>query len=241
MHPAFSQISHRPWPLPSKPWAIQQQWLDLLMIHWEIAPYQLRERLPPELEIDTFGGSAWIAVVPFHMQGVAPRGLPKLSLYSNFAEINVRTYVTFNGKSGVWFFSLDVPNRLPVWIARKFFHLPYFQAKMSVRKRSDGSLFYASDYRGRRIQANYVGREFLAPTPDSFEHWATERYCFYTADRKGQLFRGDIQHPKWKLQRAEISIEMNTMLHPFETGPQHPSVLFAKDLPVVGWGIKPCF
>lgn len=240
MHPAFSQIKHRPWPLPSKPWVLQQQWLDLALIHWEISEYHLRKWLPEGLEIDTFDGTAWIGVVPFRMEGVVPRGVPRIKLFSDFPEINVRTYVIRDGKPGVWFFSLDIPNRLPVWVARTFFHLPYFRANMSVRKRNDGSVFYSSDYRGRRLQATYRGLENISPSPGSFEHWATERYCFYTTNRTGTLFRANIQHPQWRLQKAEMSIELNTMLTPFEVGSQHPQILYAKDLPVVAWGIKPC-
>ena len=113
---------------------MQQEWLDLLFLHWEIEANALRPHIPDELEIDTFGGKAWLAVVPFSMRGVAPRACPKPSVICDFPEINVRTYVIKDGKPGVWFFSLDVPHRLPVWIARTFFHLPYFRAQMRVER-----------------------------------------------------------------------------------------------------------
>lgn len=45
----------------------------------------------------------------------------------------VRTYVHHDGRNpGVWFFSLDVANRLAVWIARTFWHLLYHRARMTL-------------------------------------------------------------------------------------------------------------
>ena len=46
-----------------------------------------------------------------------------------FPELNVRTYVTYQGKPGVYFFSLDASNLLAVWAARAVYHLPYFHSR----------------------------------------------------------------------------------------------------------------
>lgn len=235
-HPAFHQTSHRPWPLPDRPWILQQEWLDLLFLHWEIDPAELRPLIPKALEIDTFHHKTYLGVVPFSMRGVAPRGCPKPGFLSDFPEINVRAYVIHNDKPGVWFFSLDIPHRLPVWIARSFFHLPYFRAKMRVEKAS-GSTHYQSRYLHRAFDATYKGLEPLSPAPDSFETWATERYCLYSQDRRGQVYRGEIQHPPWPLQRARHDIRTNTMLDGFPVGPLHPSALFSARLPVVAYRI----
>lgn len=218
---------------------MQQEWLDLLFLHWEIDPSALRHQIPRTLEIDTFDGRAWIAVVPFAMRGVAPRACPSPSSLSDFPEINIRTYVKKDGKPGVWLFSLDVPNRLPVWIARSLFHLPYFQAQMHVERQA-GHTRYASTFETRRFAATYKGLEPTATKPGSFEHWATERYCLYAQSKSGQLFRGEVQHPRWPLQAAEFEIEKNTMLDAFPIGAMHPKALFSKQLPVAVWWPKRC-
>lgn len=233
-HPAFASTDHRPWPLPEKPWVLQQEWLDLLFLHWEIEASALRPLIPEELEIDTFNGKAWLGVVPFRMQGVAPRACPKPSFLSDFPEINIRTYVIKDGQPGVWFFSLDVPLRLPVWIARTFFHLPYFQAEMAVED-SGGGISYRSRFEGRSFHADYAGLEPFITENGSFEDWATERYCFYARSPSRHLYRAEVQHPKWSLQRARCTLKENTMLEAFPVGPRHPSLLFSKALPVVAW------
>lgn len=227
--------AHRPWPLPGGRWSMRMAWHDLLFLHWETDPAELRRALPAGLELDTFDGRAWLGIVPFRMTDVAPRGLPAWRPFSAFPEINVRTYVVRDGKPGVFFVSLDVPHRLPVWIARTFYHLPYFRGDVSIAERDD-----AFDYRtrvgARSFQASYrptAPVEFAKR--GTFGHWATERYCLYAARaRDGALFRTEIQHQPWPLQRAEVEIAANT-LHALPTGAMHPAVLFSKRLDVLAW------
>ncbi len=134
-HVAFSKTDHRPWPLPNRAWSLRQSWVDLLFIHWPIPTELLRPLVPEALTIQEFDGTSWIGVVPFRMEGVTPRHLPDIPGMSAFPELNVRLYVEAEGKAGVWFLSLDATNPVAVWTARRFFHLPYHRATMSITKR----------------------------------------------------------------------------------------------------------
>jgi uncharacterized protein len=236
-HPSLLYTDHRPWPVPERNWLMRQEWNDLVFLHWEIAPDEIRRRLPPGVEVDLYGDTAWIGVVPFDMKGVTRRGFPALRWMSDFPEINVRTYVTMNGKPGVWFFSLEVPNRLAVWGARTFYHLPYFHARMTVGREGD-AIQYAHRRGEMAFRAEYRELARIETTADSFERWSTERYCLYTADRKGRVFRGQVHHPQWPLHLAEIEVQENTMLQDWKTGAMHPSVLFSRHLPVVVWPLE---
>jgi len=190
-------------------------WNDLLFMHWPIAPGVLRSQIPAGLDLDLFDGSAWIGVVPFLMTDVRPSVLPRV-LASRFPELNVRTYVRQNGRAGVWFFSLDAADRLTVWAARRFFHLPYHSAEMSCegeqtveyksRRDSNPGVEFAGRYR-----PTGAGRHFAE---GSLEHWLTARLCLFSVDRKGRIYRGDIQHPPWLLQPAEAEVQRNTMTLP---------------------------
>ena len=126
---SLGETAHRPWPLPRAPWQQGQTWRDLLFAHWPVDPAALRSLVPPELPLDTFGGSAWLGVVPFLITGLRPRGAPPLM---RFLETNVRTYTTVGERPGVFFFSLDAASRVAVAGARRFFHLPYFHARRSA-------------------------------------------------------------------------------------------------------------
>jgi len=46
---------------------MHQDWGKLLFMHWRMDEKHLRPLIPERLEIDTFDGSAWIAVTPFTM------------------------------------------------------------------------------------------------------------------------------------------------------------------------------
>ena len=105
---------------------MKQTWNDLLFAHWPIPFAQLRPLVPDSLTLDTFDGQCWIGVVPFWMSGVRARGLPALPGFSRLPELNVRTYVTYGGKPGVYFFSLDITSHLAVWGARTLLSLALF-------------------------------------------------------------------------------------------------------------------
>jgi uncharacterized protein len=216
MSPILDHTAHRPWPLPPGSWIMAQRWHDLLFAHWPVDARALRALLPRQLNIDTFKGQAWVAVVPFRMSGVHLRGMPAVPRLSKFPELNVRTYVVAQGKPGVWFFSLDAGNRAAVAIARAWFHLPYFRARMSSEER-DNTIHYRSERTHRGAPAACLeGRyrpagEAFSPQPGTLEHFLTERYCLYSSDSRGALIRGEIHHPSWSLQVAEAQFSRNTM------------------------------
>ena len=134
----LEQVAHRPWPMPKSPWVMTQTWHDLLFAHWPVDAGSVREKVPTQFDLDLFDGSAWLAVVPFHMTNVAPRGVPSLPWVSEFPELNVRTYVHVGDRPGIYFFSLDAGGALAVQAARTLLNLPYYAATMSVRPRADG-------------------------------------------------------------------------------------------------------
>ena len=239
--------------MPRSPWIVAQQWHDLLFAHWPVSSHQVRPLIPPQLALDLYDGQAWLGVVPFRMAGVRLRVTPAIPWLSAFPELNVRTYVTLDGKPGVWFFSLDAANPVAVSIARAWFHLPYFRARMRCRSsatlssrtnpRSNATIAYRSIRTHRaappaRLECVYRGDSPpFEPQPGSLDHFLTERYCLYAADLKGNLFRGEIQHPPWSLQPAEAVIEANTMAE--AAGVTLPTVApllhFAKRQDMVAW------
>ena len=241
MNAILREVAHRPWPLPAGPWVMAQTWHDLLFANWPASAAALRRLIPPQLQIDTFEGRAWLAVVPFRMTGVRLRGTPSLPWLSAFPELNVRTYVTFGGKPGVWFFSLDAANPLAVAIARAWFRLPYFRARMSCAEH-EGWIHYGSERtHGRAPAALLKGwyrpvGDVFSPQPGTLEHFVTERYCLYTTDARGQIIRGEIHHPPWPLQPAEAEFACNSMSESLGIALTPPPLLhFARRQHVLVW------
>ena len=245
-------ISHRPFPIPDRPWTMTQRWNDLLFAHWPVPTEKMRSLIPASLELDTFDGYAWAGVVPFWMDRIRAR-LPatvaaSLPFSRSFPELNLRTYVRskITGRAGVFFFSLDAASSLAVAGARTLFHLPYFLADMKRQTASDGSVRYKSRRLLTSTQANFqgsyrgLGRASHAPAslPGSIEHFLTERYCLYTS-HGSRVLVGNIHHRPWPLEQAEAEFRTNTLpqAHGLTLPSQPPLLHFSKALDVYIWSL----
>jgi uncharacterized protein YqjF (DUF2071 family) len=231
---------------------MRQNWGKLLFMHWRIDPQLLRPLIPAPLEIDTFDGSAWIGVVPFTMWGIRASFLPPVPGTNAFHELNVRTYIHHRGVPSVWFLSLDAASRLAVWGARKFYHLPYFNARMSLEQ-TDKTIRYSSSREDRRgaaaeFQAIWTIGEALGETnadwmsalAGSLEFFLTERYCLDT-ESNGKLYRARIHHRSWPLQTAELISLNSTMIesHGLPTPGGDPLLHYCEKLSVEIWPLLP--
>ena len=223
---------------------MHQTWSKLLFMHWRIDEKLLRPLIPSQLEIDTCDGSAWIGVVPFTMWGIRASFLPPIPGTNAFHELNVRTYVRRQGIPSVWFLSLDAANRLAVWGARKFYHLPYFNAQMSLAQ-TGNTISYSSVRNDRRgapaeLQTTWIIGEVLPQTlPGSLEFFLTERYCL-DAEHNGKLYRARIHHQPWPLRTAELTSLNSTMIesHGLPTSHGDPLLHYCEELSVDIWRLK---
>jgi len=222
-----------------------QTWNALLFAHWPVSAAHMAALLPPDLTLDTFNGQAWVGVVPFGITGIRPRALPPIPGFTGFLELNVRTYVTRHGKPGVWFFSLDAASRLGVEGARLTYHLPYFNAAMSMQREGD-TVRYSSTRTDRRAGAGTFEASYR-PTggvyrsqPGTLDHFLTERYCLYSRSRGGRLYRANIHHAPWPLQPAVAEIRINTVAEAFGIAlPNVPPLLhYVKQIPVLAWYLE---
>jgi uncharacterized protein YqjF (DUF2071 family) len=232
---------HRPWPPPMTPWVMTQRWNDLLFLHYDVAPERLRELVPSSLTLDTYQQRAWLSITPFWIDHLRPPGIPSLPWVSQFSELNVRTYVSCQGKPGVYFFSLDVSHLSAVWGARIFYRLPYWHAAMKVKGRGQAIIRYHSKRshgpKPAELKMSYgpEGRGVHA-SPGSLEHFLCERYCLYAATPR-RLYRAEIHHLPWTLQAATAEMDVNSMTQTLGIElPQKPDLmLFSRSLKVLVW------
>lgn len=234
----LSTVKHRPWPLPDKPWLMTQQWKKLLFAHWSVNSDALLRFLPSDLELDLWEGQAWLGIVPFEMS-YQLRYFPWIV---RFGELNVRTYVTYQGKPGVLFLSLDASDLFTVYMARVTYSLPYYEAKIQLET-VDSEIHYQS--RRSRGHAVFQGRYKRVSEPfealsGSFDHWLTERYCLYAKNRSGILCRGDIHHLPWQLQKGEAVIKECSMadIHGIKLPENSPVLHYADSIDVVIWPLE---
>ncbi|MCD5322294.1 MULTISPECIES: YqjF family protein [Pontibacillus] len=219
-----------------KSWIMKQDWNDLIFIHWPVKVDDLRPHVPDCFDIDTYEGWAWIAIVPFQMKNIQLRGLPPVPGFNQLLELNVRTYVTYNGEPGVYFYTLDANHLIGVGIARYVFGLNYVTARMSLDQQ-DGTYHFLS----RRTHTGYPPAHFharykpvspvLRTQPGSLMYWLTERYALWV-NRGKRIYKGPIFHQNWQLQKAEVEMPINDLTDflPSSVFDRKPVAYFSKNL-----------
>jgi len=194
----------------NKSWIMTQIWQDVLFLHWPVSPKDLEQYIPQELQLDLYENNGWLSAVLFKVKGQRLRFLPPFPGVGSHLQLNVRTYVTYNGMKGVYFFNSDVTNRFIVQIATMG-SLSYRHSKIALKQKGNNFSF-TSLYHGvqdERLKISYqpIASEISSST---FEKWLVERYHSWSK-WKSLLFRIDIDHMPWQLQRVQINIESNTV------------------------------
>jgi len=211
-----------------------QDWRSLTAIHWRYPPDEVAALLPKGFRVDTFDDSAWVGLIPFHMERIRLPHLPPFGRLSSFPETNVRTYIVDpRGHRGVYFFSLDISRLLPVLVARVSYQLPYCWSTMSSEHEGDGSgstWSYSSRRRwpkggGESRVTVRVGRELGAVVPGGGERdtgaaipgaispldgFLSARWALGSSFA-GRLVWAGVEHEPWRLFEAEV-IEIDESL-----------------------------
>jgi uncharacterized protein len=225
-------VEHRPWLPPDSQWLLSQSWNDVLFAHFAVAPATLRPLVPDALTLETYDGAAWLTISPFCTSNLRPSGVPPLPMLSFFPQVNVRTCVTREDKPGVFNFSVDAANLSAVWFARVFFRMQYWHSAIQV----SGATLQARParntgentirVRSRRLHgpaalsgpatfdvAYSPAGEAGRARPASLDEFLIERYCVYSYNR-GKLYRTEVHHQPWPLQRAGVEIRANSLADP---------------------------
>jgi len=216
---SLTHVGHRSWELPSGRWMMGQTWEDQLFAHWRVPVERIRDYVPAGLEIEEYEGTGWVGITSFRATALRARGTLPMPRLSSYLELNVRTYVrAADGKTGVWFFSLDASSRLAVEAARRIYRLPFFHARMTLEPTGEWIDVDCARLgeRGKVFSGRYRSAgDVVEAEPGSLEWFLTERYCLYASDRHDALYRAEIHHELWPLQPAEAEIRL-TSIAPFE-------------------------
>jgi hypothetical protein len=216
---------------PPGPMVGWMRWEHLLFLHWKWNASEVQRSLPRGLTVDTFEGAAWLGVVPFFMRNVRPAFLPAVPGLSNFLELNVRTYVIdAQGRSGIWFYSLDCNQWLAVKTARALFHLKYEHAAMQASINRVGEVDYRTQRRGATSVSHIVYQaapETTKAAPGSLEFFLIERYRLFSHDaQRDRLFTARVWHEPYDIGAVRVTQFDAEMLRldgfdPQERAPDH--------------------
>jgi len=201
-----------------------QRWRDVTFAHWPVEADAVRALLPPMLEPHLFEGRAWVSLVGFEMDALRIPGVPPIPTTHRFVEFNVRTYVVGPDGPGVWFCSLDVPNWLPVLVARAGFALPYDKGSVAVTRQEDRIGWFVQRTWPEPAEAELVVRRtgvMVDAAADPLATFLTARWRLYASTRAGVVLSAPVHHEPWPLEVAEL-VSLTT------------GVATAAGLPVVG-------
>jgi uncharacterized protein len=223
-------VEHRPWLPPDSPWLFSQSWNDVLFLHFALEPSTLRRLVPEALTLELYDGVAWLTISCFSTSHLRPSGVPPLPRLSFFPQVMVRTCVTIEDKPGHFYFSVDAASLSAVWLARVFFRMPYWHAKIQVggatiqqRNTVTGQTIHFRSSRLHGPAAHNGPATFqVAYAPEgeadrarrsSLDEFLTERYCVYAWNR-GKLYRTEMHHQPWPLRRAGVEMQANSLADP---------------------------
>lgn len=210
-------------------------WRDGLFLHWPVDPDVLRPHVPDPLTLDTWDGQAWVSVVPFVLTKAGLRYTPRALRYTA-PELNVRTYVTYDGDPGLYFFSVDVASPAIATIAGRFTRLPVRRARMHVSRiegaaaHEGNQVSFASTRESADEPAAHFAVTYEPDEPLTFAEpgtraaWLTERRRFYAPSERDRrraslqsesrgidILVGEFAHAPWPLQSASVTLHENTL------------------------------
>ena len=215
-----------------------QHWSDLVFIHWRYPAETVQALLPEGVEIEQFDGTAWVGLIPFHMNDLGFPLVHPLPHVGSFPEVNVRTYVRCGDFSGVWFFSLDINKILPTLTARAVYEIPYCYGSVSHKKVGDFvATTVARKWPGPKAASSIV-IETREPTDGDLERFLTARWGLITKSKRSKFLWGQVHHPPWKLHNAQLLHLDDTLVTaaglPKPKGTPH--VMYSQGVSVrIGW------
>jgi hypothetical protein len=195
----LTTTAHRPWKIPTENWKFYQEWNNAIFLHYQVDLTELKKFVPKELEIDLFDGKPWVSVVAFTMEKIRPKNLPYFPPISTFHEINVRTYIKSNTKTGVYFLSIEGGKKISCRVAKEISELPYRYSKI---KRTN------KEYESKNPEFNdSLDIEFTigkgVAKKSELDRWLTERYALFQ-DTDKWINEFEIHHLEWPISEIDL-------------------------------------
>jgi uncharacterized protein YqjF (DUF2071 family) len=194
---------------------LSAEWLNLVMLNYEIAPKVLKPYIPAGTELDFWEGKTYASIVGFQFLNARLFGI-RVPGHKNFEEVNLRFYVRRRAEEGwrrgVVFIRELAPKRAVALTARILYGENYICVPMSHQiDRYDDSeaperVEYQWKFRGqwRRVAVETTGFTHR-PEAGSHEEYITEHYWGYSALPRGRAKEYLVSHRPWRISRATLA------------------------------------
>jgi uncharacterized protein YqjF (DUF2071 family) len=183
------------------------EWMDLLMLNYEVAPKILAAYVPRGTCLDSFEGKTYVTLVGFWFRKTKLFGSLPMPFHRDFVEINLRFYVRRSSDSeerrGVVFIAEIVPKRMIALVARVIYGENYFRRPMrSVGRSESGNGTVEYEWRSKNSWCSLTAKRSDSPaypSSGSLEQFITEHYWGYSAQRNGGCLEYQVMHPVWRV------------------------------------------
>ena len=230
----LKQKEHRPFEYPKRSWTFYQEWNNAIFLHWEVSPELIKPLLPKNIELDIIKGKTWVSLVAFDMNNIGIRNLPKIPHISDFQEINIRVYITCNGKPSVYFLSMEGSKQSSCKVLKVLSKFPYRYSKMS---RNESKYKSENDTFNDTFNIEYELKN-ESVKKDETDLWLTERYAVFQ-DYKKHIIEYDVHHVEWPTQKINIkNLELNYPRFSHLITNQPDKVHYSSGVQVLTWGKK---
>jgi uncharacterized protein YqjF (DUF2071 family) len=189
---------------------LSADWLDLVIVNYEVDPRVLTRYVPRGTELDSFDGKTLVSLVGFRFLRTRLFGRLPIPFHSDFDEVNLRFYVRRNrsdeDRRGVVFIRELVPKYAVAYIARAVYGEKYSCVPMRHKITTDG-IHKSADYEWRlgrdwcKLYARAEGDAVL-PAEGSLEQFITEHYWGYSAQSTGACIEYHVTHDPWRVWSA---------------------------------------
>ncbi|MAY80508.1 MAG: hypothetical protein CL930_06940 [Deltaproteobacteria bacterium] len=192
--------------LPARRAFLSARWERLCLVTYAVDPARLEPLLPPDLQLDTRDGKAFVSLVAFDFLDTRVLGVPWPG-YRNFPEVNLRFYVRHGDQRGVVFIREYVPKKLIAWLARGLYNEPYKAAPMrsTWSENEQGAEIAHELIVGGQAHTLKMSLGATATTPpeDSTAHFFKEHSWGFGHSHRGNLLRYEVWHPIWQTRSVE--------------------------------------
>jgi uncharacterized protein YqjF (DUF2071 family) len=228
----LNTTEHRPWKIPTGKWKFYQEWNNAIFLHYQVDLMELKKFVPKELEIDLIDANPWVSVVAFTMEKVRPKNLPSFPPISDFDEINIRTYVKLNNKTGVYFLSIEGGTNLSCKVAKGISELPYRYSKI---ERSEKRYTSRNAEFNDKLNIEFViGKEIKEKT--ELDKWLTERYALFQ-ETDNSINEFEIHHLEWTVNEIVLrNLELSYPRFDKLLKNEPHKVQYSKGVKVIAWG-----
>lgn len=186
---------------------LSAEWLDLVMLNYEIEPGLVTRHVPPGTSLDSFNGKTFVSLVGFRFRRTKLLGRFPVPFHADFDEVNLRFYVRrkdgSDDRRGVVFIAEVVPRRAIAITARLLYGENYKCFPMRHHLET-GEFGKTAEYQWQvdgqwcRLSAQTAGSP-KHPEDGSLEQFITEHYWGYSTQRGGGCLEYQVSHVPWQV------------------------------------------